>query len=398
MRRCRWLVAVGLLLPLAVGLPGRPGTAQERATNPEAVGDPSAPSGSAVLLGQTNWARYRFDVHSTGYNRFENVLSPSNVDQLRIAWTFTTGSYVGSSPALVDGTVYIGSDDDNVYALDASTGVLKWSFLTDGDVSSSPAVADGVVYVGSDDDHLYALDASTGAMRWSFPARDDVTSSPVVAYGLVYVGSDDNNVYALDAVTGTMRWRFRTTSFVHSSPAVAGAAVVVGSADRSIYSLDYATGYLHWSFDTGFTGVLSSPAVADHAVYADGDDRRFYALNALNGTELWTFGNGVTGSPAAANGAVYVAQGSILYALDSSTGAMIWNTRVGNEQMESGAALANGLVYVTNVKSVFVLDAATGDLLMTLNTRGSISSSPVVANGRVFVGSGDGLVYAFGLP
>ena len=69
-----------------------------------------------------------------------------------------------SSPAVANGVVYIGSDDDNVYALNASTGALLWQYTTGNSVSSSPAVADGVVYVGSNDDNMYALNASTGAL------------------------------------------------------------------------------------------------------------------------------------------------------------------------------------------------------------------------------------------
>jgi len=56
--------------------------------------------------------------------------------------------------------VYVGSDDNHVYALDAADGSVRWRFQTADDVSSSPAVVDGVVYIGSGDSYLYALDAS----------------------------------------------------------------------------------------------------------------------------------------------------------------------------------------------------------------------------------------------
>ena len=101
-----------------------------------------------------------------------------------------------SSPAVANGVVYIGSDDNNVYALNANTGALLWSYTTGGAVTSSPAVANGVVYVGSDDNKVYALNASTGALLWSYTTGGAVESSPAVANGVVYVGSDDGNVYA----------------------------------------------------------------------------------------------------------------------------------------------------------------------------------------------------------
>ena len=61
---------------------------------------------------------------------------------------------------------------------------------------SSPAVANGIVYVGSNDKNLYALDAKTGAKLWSYATGNSVESSPIVTNGMVYVGSDDGKVYA----------------------------------------------------------------------------------------------------------------------------------------------------------------------------------------------------------
>ena len=55
-----------------------------------------------------------------------------------------------SSPAVANGVVYVGSDDGNVYALNAATGAKLWSYAT-GKLESSPAVANGVVYVGTDE-------------------------------------------------------------------------------------------------------------------------------------------------------------------------------------------------------------------------------------------------------
>jgi outer membrane protein assembly factor BamB len=64
---------------------------------------------------------------------------------------------VGSSPAVANGVVYVGSNDNNLYALNATTGAKVWNYTTGGSVYSSPAVANGVVYVGSQDHNLYAL-------------------------------------------------------------------------------------------------------------------------------------------------------------------------------------------------------------------------------------------------
>ena len=71
-------------------------------------------------------------------------------------------------------------------------------------VTSSPAVSDGRVFIGSLDHNIYALNASTGMLLWNYTTGDMVSSSPAVADGKVYFGSYDGNVYALNAVNGKL--------------------------------------------------------------------------------------------------------------------------------------------------------------------------------------------------
>ena len=101
--------------------------------------------------------------------------------------------------SVANGVVYVGSGDNNIYALNASTGTVVWSYTTGGDVASSPAVADDMVFAGSYDGKVYALNASNGALWWSYLTGDMVVSSPAVANGVVYVGSYDHVVYAFGA-------------------------------------------------------------------------------------------------------------------------------------------------------------------------------------------------------
>jgi len=79
----------------------------------------------------------------------------------------------------------VGSSDRSVYALNADDGTKLWSAYTNGEVTSSPAVVDGVVYVGSKDRQVYAFDATTGTKLWSAYTNGEVTSSPAVVDGVV---------------------------------------------------------------------------------------------------------------------------------------------------------------------------------------------------------------------
>jgi glucose dehydrogenase len=246
---------------------------------------------------------FHHDLAHTGYSTSK---APKTNQTL---WTYAIGGYV-SSPAVVDGRVFVGTDNYNVYALNASNGAYIWNHGTSGGVGSCPAVAGGVVYVSESSwsGKVYALNASNGALVWSYGITGGyVSSSPAVADGKVYFGSYDHKVYALNASNGAYIWNYTTGGAVgDSSPAVADGKVYVGSGDGKVYCLNASNGALVWNYTTG--GGICSPAVADGKVYFGSTDHKVYALNASNGALVWNYKTGsiVYFSPAIAGGTVYV--------------------------------------------------------------------------------------------
>jgi outer membrane protein assembly factor BamB len=138
-----------------------------------------------------------------------------------------------SSPAIgSDGTVYVGSGDNNLYALNGKTGDELWEFETGGEVFSTPAIGtNGAVYFGSNDKKLYAISSKTGIKLWEFESEDIVFSSPAIgADGTVYVGSGDfvrygdKKLYAIKTdSTGLAKspWPMRGQNPQHTSRAPA---------------------------------------------------------------------------------------------------------------------------------------------------------------------------------
>jgi outer membrane protein assembly factor BamB/tRNA A-37 threonylcarbamoyl transferase component Bud32 len=298
-------------------------------------------------------------------------------------WAFETGGEVDSSPTVVDGTVYVGSDDENLYAVDAATGSKEWAFETGLNVYSSPTVVDGTVYVGSADDNLYAVDAGTGGQEWAFDTGDLVFSSPTVADGTVYVGSADGKLYAVDAGTGEREWAFETRDSVGSSPTVVDGTVYVGSVHDNLYAVDAGTGSRQWTFETN-GNVSSSPAVVDGTVYVGSDDGKLYAVDAETGEQEWAFETGDDGysSPTVVDGTVYVGSGSALYAVDAGTGQQEWAFDTG-QSVVSSPTVVDGTVYVGSSDfdnddgTLYAIDAETGEQEWAFDT-GTLSSPTVV--------------------
>ncbi|MBI2979571.1 MAG: PQQ-like beta-propeller repeat protein [Chloroflexi bacterium] len=177
----------------------------------DAVSKPPQSVNSSSLPGE--WSMFRHDLNHSGITG-----TVASLPRGTVKWAFPTGGAISSSPAVAYGTVYIGSRDNKLYALDAATGAKRWEFPTGSWVESSPSVAGGVVYFGSNDGVLYALDANTGQKLWSFKTNYAITSAPAITDGVLYFGSDDYYLYALNASTGTKLWAFNTKGIVKSSP------------------------------------------------------------------------------------------------------------------------------------------------------------------------------------
>ena len=133
-------------------------------------------------------------------------------------------------PVVMGKLMFLGSPNDgSVTAYDTETGVERWKFHTEGPVRCAPACWKGKVYAGSDDGNLYCLDAASGAVVWKFrgaPAdRPDrrqignghlvsfwpVRAGPVVLNDTVYFGAGLWSIFgvfihALDAQTGKVKW------------------------------------------------------------------------------------------------------------------------------------------------------------------------------------------------
>jgi outer membrane protein assembly factor BamB len=153
------------------------------------------------------------------------------------------------------------------------------------------------------------------------------------------------------------------------------------------------TNHVQWVYPAG--GSDCSPAVVDDRVYT-GSWMGFYCLNATTGDSIWNYTrmDEWFTSPAVADGNVYTAALSSVYCLNATTGAFMWSYGTGDWIVTSSPAVADGKVYVgSQDKKVYCLDAASGAFLWSYTTGNYIWSSPAVANGRLYVSSFDSNIY-----
>jgi eukaryotic-like serine/threonine-protein kinase len=177
-----------------------------------------------------------------------------------------------------------------------------------------------------------------------------------------------------------LKWKFKTKGPVLSSPVAAGGVVYFGSNDHFVYAVNAADGRQRWAFKTG-SRVMSSPAVYSGVVYVGSYDGNFYALDAETGRQRWKFSF----------------EGEHRF-----TGRHLHGALPAAESMPdpfdvflSSPSIVQGMVYVGSGDGfVYALDAASGALRWKFKTGNVVHASPAVANGVLYIGSWDSYFYA----
>ena len=219
---------------------------------------------------------------------FDGRLYAIDAESGQQKWTFEAGqdptyhNQVGfqSSTAVVDGMVYVGCRDAHVYALDAATGRKKWDYPTSKSwVNGTPAVRDGTVYVGtSDTSRFMALDARTGRLKFTYTAGAYIFSSAALAGDLAYFGSHNGRLYAVNAKTGDLAWQFQTEGAKRDSMKILNADGGLNREAMTPTFGDFQDMYVDFYRFVSVGAIMGSPAVEEGVVYVGSTDGNLYAL------------------------------------------------------------------------------------------------------------------------
>ena len=330
----------------------------------------------------------------------QDVAPPAEAQQP--LWRYATDGWVVNAPAVIDGMVFVGSDDGYIYALDAVTGRLVWRHETSDVVRSTPAVSGGIVYAGSNDGYVYALSVETGEVLWLYYTEMQVEYTPLVSDGLVFVGAMSEfgyGVHAVDDTSGELEW-IAEVPYPYGAPfavTVADGMIYVPGEFGEHYAMDATTGELVWTFDAGL-GAELPPTVVDGVAYLTAVNTA-HALDAATGEELWSFGTGrfpARNFPAVVSeGIYYFSPDNLLYALDVVTGDPKW-TYEADAMIETAPVVADGLVLAGSESGRFLaLDSVTGQLAWTWDMPDAALDSPSVVGGVLYAESSDGNLRAF---
>ena len=281
-------------------------------------------------------------------------------------WTFTTGSWVDTTPALShdESVVYFGSWDNKLYAVNVETGTEIWSFETNSYIQSSPAVGlDGKIYFGSMDSIFYALE-DDGSLAWEYFAGQTIFSSPAIGSdGTLYFGDENGTLHAVHS-DGSVKWTYLVDEVTDTNRSILSSPVLdtigniyFGSGNGFCYSLsdDGDSASLNWKYETG-DRVDSSPVLGinDEVFFVsrDGYMRSLPTFSAttenLPNWEVFV-GDVFYSTPVVdENGRVYVigytgGGENHLFAYDAS-GSKAWDSNVSSPPLEIPSVVDSSLL------------------------------------------------------
>lgn len=318
-----------------------------------------------------------------------------------LKWRYKTDGPVWSSPAIgSDGTIYFGSRDNHLYALNPD-GSLKWRYNVGSFINSAPVIgADGTIYVLAFD-HLYAFDPS-GSLKWSYQAESRGYYSPAIGQdGTIYFGA--GKLYALSP-SGNIKWKFWAGGGM--TPAIAEDGTIYTGLGYYFYSLN-PDGSTKWYIDViEWLSAYTSPAIdEDGTVYVATFLYYFYALNPDSSVK-WKYktawGNPVIGE----EGIIYFHTKETgidckdCFVAINSNGILKWKYELGDYDLHysvkcSPCIGADGIIYFGTPDGYLCALNPNGTLAWRHHTDGAIYSCPAIAaDGTIYFGSEDGYLYA----
>ena len=332
---------------------------------------------------------------------------------------YSTGGTIFSSPAIAaDGTVYIGSNDNKLHAIN-SDGSPKWTFTTGDWVDSTPAIgADGTVYFGSWDNKLYAIDPSNGSKLWDFNTSSCIIASPAIGVdGRIYFGSKDEFFYALES-NGSLAWETYIGNPITTSAALGQDGTIYFGDENGTFHARNQDGSEKWSYSVDVVtdmnnSILSSPAIdlSGNLYFGSGNGYCYSIADNGNSASLnWKFvtSDRVDASPVLGenNEVFFVSRDGYLRSLDINTGIANWEVFSGDVFYSSPTVDLNGRVYVIGYTGfgenhLFAYNSNgtkawdTNSSSSLLNIGGLVDSSLALdTNGNLFFGCFDNKVYS----
>ncbi len=368
----------------------------------------------------------------------------------KLEWTFGTNGSFHSTPVVEGEIIYIGGEDNKVYAINKNTGEEIWHYESDGAIFSDVGLGSNIITFSNNNGSLYALDKSSGKFLWKFNSQgekildlwDYFLSSPVIYKNLVYWGSSDGFIYAINSESGKTVWEFDAGAMVHATPVIEDGKVLVGNYSGEFFALDSSTGDQIWKFqaigsryfpnaefqkaalvkegivyvgsrdlnlyaldletgrgiwnmqEKGGSWIIATPFIHEKNIYfGTSDTYKFYSLNKVNGRENWSIFIGTRAYGSALfykDLIIFPGFDGIIRGVDPSNGEEQWKFQSKTSQDNYSSLYDKDGKFRKDVN----IKSYTKESETLLKSLGSFINTPLIDNNILYAASLDGKLYA----
>ncbi|WP_299907351.1 PQQ-binding-like beta-propeller repeat protein [uncultured Paracoccus sp.] len=407
--------------PMAVNSPDGPAVLGPTAVAPTAVGLPAARSNADWTHRAGNAAHMPGHVAlAAGTNRvFSAPIGQGDDRRHRIT----------ADPIVAAGMIFTMDSRARVTATATSGGRVWSTDITppseNGDSASGGGIAyeGGRIFVTTGYGELVAMDAASGGVLWRQRVNVAVSGAPAVQNGVVYVAARDSTGWAVRAEDGKVLWQTSgntSSSGVMgvSAPAVSGNTVIFPFPSGQLMAVDTASGLTNWSAQVAgirvgraiasIRDVTGDPVIAGSTVYSGTSSGRIDAFDMATGGQLWSAREGANSPVVPAGGSIFAVNDEAkLVRLDAASGGEVWqvalpyytDSKVKKQDSihaHYGPVLAGGRLFVASSDGVLrAFDPSTGALVGQGQIPGGAAAAPVVAGQTLYVVSRSGQLHAF---
>ena len=352
------------------------------------------------------------------------AISSFSAETPLIAWKFKTGASVNSTVIVVDTVVYFGSNDSYFYAVNTNTGNEIWKFKAGFGINSKAAINDSLVFFESGY-KLYALDKRTGTKVWEFVSHEGTLEmqlgttdyhhcSPVIHDNKVFFGDGWGSMNGVDIKSGTLKFQYTITgdsAAIRSTPAIKDDIIYFGTWAGNAYAVSLKDSSLQWKYTLpnrrAYYGMITSEMVLKDSLLYFGSQHDVYTpVNINTGKAAWTFVDPkqtyLPSGPVFYNDAVIVGTTINTFKIYSLTnGNVNWSFSTDGILFVTPAVVDSILIMNTSnfgsSGTMYMVNIKNGSFISEYHFNNAAPSSPVVSAGKLFVGNGDGYLYAFNL-
>lgn len=362
-------------------------------------------NGSAFLKSYRNSSSVLLELDIYGMTYGHELLWKAN----------TTGTnYEESAVAYLDGIAYLGScsthgdGHDKVFAVDTSNGEILWS-VSIGPGYVGPVIDQNRIYIGTSshgndptNEYLYCINRSDGNVLWRRNIYGGIAESILYDTDNIYFTSD--LIYALNKQNGSIQWTYPLDAYSVTKPILKDNAFFTATSGGTMYKVNVIDGSLQW--------VVNLPDFSwDNSITADDNGHLYIAvyhdssINAYRedtGSLLWSYRlhERSLSFNAYHNNVIFIADtGGYVYALNASTGTLLWETKIGYTCDISSPSISGGLLFIGTRDfeegALFALNETTGDIVWRYPIGASVTAPPTIADGMMLCGTDDWNLYAF---